>query len=263
MPSTIERGFVPLPKVEQEQPEDNIGIYLNLPSYVDQDRIGVNLRDIAGLCKLGGIRQLLVIGQTDKETSHVIPEVSGLQADGSATASSKMAKVIVPTFEARMDDLGWGRTDRIETRWIGLSVNMNMDEIALRVSEKTGGLHATKNWTKELDKGFKTPIRKAGNQNLLHNLESFDKFTLGLMGAVVGGVEAIEELGGGQASLERVALFAFVYTFVAKVDDASTLRGNPDHRFSIFPGPQIDRAIALSILSRTRTLIKDLYQEKK
>jgi hypothetical protein len=86
MSARIESGFVPLPKVEQEQPEDKIKIILNLPPYVDQDRIGVNLTGISKLCRLGGIRQLVVIGKTDEETSHVIPEISGMNSDGSAIA---------------------------------------------------------------------------------------------------------------------------------------------------------------------------------
>lgn len=261
MTSAIERGFVPLPKVEREQPEDNIRILLNLPDYVDQDRIGVNLAGIARLCRLGGIQTLIVIGNTGEETSHVIPEVVGLNSDGSAVASKKIAKVTVPTFETKMYDATW-RNQQIASRWIRLNINMNIDEVALRVSEEQEGVHSVKNWTQELDGGFKVPIRRAGNQNLLHDLGSLDRQVyagLGLITALFAGLELANN-GSPDLGLDILKLGAAIAVTRAPLLIEALV--NQNYRFSIFPGHQVDRAVALGILSRTKTLIKDLHPDK-
>lgn len=260
--SSIEKGFSPLPKVEREQPEDKIKILLNLPDYVDQDRIGVNLRDISKLCKLGGISQLIVVGKTDQDTSHVVPEVTGLNSDGSATVSKKIAKVTVPTFESSVDNSAW-HDKWISDRWINLEVNLNIDEIALRVSEKPEGVHGIKNWSQELNKGFKTPIRESGSKNLLQGLETKDKDDLIELAGFVFVFDLFSALRGAHISPGYVAQSFLFANLGRKICDVIYKRGNPDYRFSIFPGPQIDRAIALGILSRTKTLVKDLHTEKQ
>ncbi len=258
MSSRIESGFVPLPKVEQEQPEDNIHILLNLPGYVDQDRIGVNLTGIANLCDLGGIRPLRVFGKTGEETSHVIPEIVGINSDGSAMASKKIAKVTVPTFEMRLRNSSW-RNRWIAERWIRLNINMNVDEIGQRVSEQSGGVHSAKNWATELDRGFKTPIRTAGNQNLLHDLEFGDKIHLVGTGGYTILALLVSEIFRPDSRLFYAAGCVIINTVPSFIES----RINPGYRFSLFPGFQVDRAIALGITSRTRNLIKDLNSEKK
>jgi hypothetical protein len=263
MSARVESGFVPLPKVEQEQPEDRIRITLNLPGYVDQDRIGVNLTGISKLCRLGGIRQLVVLGKTDEETSHVIPEVSGMNSDGSAMASKKMAKVTVPTFESSVHDYS-RRNKWIGDRWITLNVNMNVDEIGLRVSENEGGVHSPKNWARELDKGLRTPIRKAGDQNLLHDLESSDKngyFVMAYSAAIA--IPLTISLARGTFNPELGLVYLLATIAGNRLREKILTLKDQDHRFALFPGFQVDRAIALGITSRTRNLIKDLSPEKK
>jgi hypothetical protein len=258
MPSRIESGFVPLPKVEQEQPEDRIKIVLNLPGYVDQDRIGVNLTGISKLCDLGGIRQLVVLGKTDEETSHVISEVSGMNSDGSAVASKKMARVTVPTFEASTHDNS-SRSNWMAERWISLGINLNVDEIGLHVSEEKGGVHAVENWTRELDKGVRVPIRRAGNQNLLHGLRLGD--TMAILNIALAATNIFQMLDVSPLSAALVLAYAEGFKAVEEFFVQRFPDRYPDHRFSLFPGFQLDRAIALGVTSRTRSLIRDLRQE--
>jgi hypothetical protein len=261
MSSRIESGFVPLPKVEQEQPEDKIRIALNLPGYVDQDRIGVNLTGIRKLCNLGGIRQLVVLGKTDEETSHVIPEVSGMNSDGSAVASKKMARVTVPTFEARQQHNSAESHDLIAHRWVDLNINMNVDEIGIRASEKKGGVHAAGNWARELDRGVRVSIRRAGNKNLLHNLEVDDKVKYLTQLGIDGIFLSFALLTNWGLAFDSVFIIGTpIYT---QIVERIYRWEDPDYRFSITPGFQIDRAIALGITARTRNLIKDLNPDKK
>ena len=56
-----------------------------------------------------------------------------------------------------------------------------------------------------------------------------------------------------------------VVGFLAGNRGASYLihRKDPDYRFSLSPGYQIDRAAILSVASRLKTVVKDLHQEEK
>jgi hypothetical protein len=263
MPARVESGFVPLPKVEQEQPEDNIKIYLNLPVYVDQDRIGINLSGIARLCELGGIRPLIVLGQTSQDTSHVLLEVAGLNSDGSAIASKKMTKVAVPLFEADSQN-STRHPVTIAERWKGTRININVAEMGHRVSDQATGVQSTENWTRELNALFKGSIREAGNQNLLHNLEPLDK--LFYLTSLIAYGSTLAEWGLGSELPFPVFVSASVASFFVFGGFFNAVRYaayNPDHRQSIFLGFQVDRAIALGVTSRTRTLVKDLHPGAK
>lgn len=256
MQSKIERGFMPLSKVESEQPAPNIKIALSLPGYVDGDRIGVDVKGIVRLCELSGIRGIAVAGITEGKTSHVIPEVSGLNSDGSATASKKIAKVSVPTFEQMR--LNFPHThSRIADRWVWLYIGMNIDEIGLRVSETPKGVHCVDEWAKQLDKGFRVPIRRAGNRNLLYELEAGDKVDYGFIGSYTGLASGTALLINGKVGLDFIlALSGGIIT--NGIASLFLSRRDPLHRFSVLPGPQIDRAVVFNVLSRTKTLIKDL-----
>jgi hypothetical protein len=267
MSSRIESGFVPLPKVEREQPENNIKISLNLPGYVDQDRIGVNLTEIARLCRLVGIRELVVLGKTDEETSRTLPEIAGVNLDGSAMASKKITKAITtPIFETNSRSYDNRKWPLIANRWIDLNIGINVEEIGLRISRQPEGIRAVKNWAKELNNGLKIPIKNVGNQNLLHNLEIGDKFELGSIVVIVGTSLGLE-LALGILSPILTDMLLISAPVAGKLGSLLRKRmgldPDPNHRFSIFLGPQIDRAIILNIESATTTLIKDIHQDKK
>ena len=141
---------------------------------------------------------------------------------------------------------------------------MNIDEICLRVSEKSEGVHSPKNWARELNKGFKTPIRRAGNQNLLHNLEHGDKADYAWLSVLVAAYPGLPLLVG-QFNPEGAAFNLLWYYGCARAGALIRRVFNPDQnqRFSMIPGLQVDRAIVLGIESRVKTLIKDLHSDKK
>ncbi len=251
--SRIESGFIPLPKVEQEQPENNLEIRLNLPSYVDQDRIGVNLTNIVKLNDWGGIRRLRVVGKYDMDKSTEIPEIVGVNSDGSAIASKKAAKVEVPTFESFSMNSDW-HSSYIANRWKSVAINLNLDEITQTVREKPEGVRSAKSWARELDGGIKHPIRAEGHKNLLHDMESLDKYGLANIAFIGGFFSAVSYVFHGEITPSTFAgawvgnrLVSLVY---AKLDS--------NFRFSLVPGYQVDRAAILSVVSRTKTVVKDL-----
>lgn len=255
--SRIESGFVPLPKVEQEQPEPNLEIRLNLPEYVDQDRIGVNLTQIVRLNDWGGIRRLRVVGKTDMDTSSESPELVGINPDGSAIASKKVAKVTVPTFDSSSRNADWHNYS-IANRWVNAGVNINLDEMSQRLKDKPEVVRSPANWAKELDNGIKATIRAKGHMNLLHSMETRDKSDYGIMMTVSGIASILLFLSEG-----RIAPFTVVGVWAgSRVVSLARSVAQSDWRFSFIPGYQIDRAAILSIQSRLKTVVKDLGQVK-
>src|SRR6266567_8242160 len=74
--------FVPLPDVESE----TVRILDNLPEFVDREQIGVNVRGIERLCRVGGIRSLTLVGKWDGDTTTYTPTIVGVNKNGEGVA---------------------------------------------------------------------------------------------------------------------------------------------------------------------------------
>ncbi len=253
--SAIERGFVPLRRMEEEQPSDKFFVNLNLPPYVDRDRIGVDLARIHRLCKIAGINRILLIGESGQETSTVIPQIAGYNPDGSALASRAVAVVNVPTFDSKTTQEGKARTD---SRLIDISVTANMDEIGLRVADSREGLRSANEWAKHLDGGLRHAVRRGGTSNLLRNRPHFNPD----LPAITASSIIVLDISDGNPDGLLILGETFVYGLSRFFSKSMTLN-NPDHRISLIPGPQIDRAIWFNLVLATGKLIKDMYPDKK
>ena len=252
--SRVESGFVPLPKVEQEQPESKTFYHLNLPDYVDQDRIGVNLTEVEKLKGLGGIELLLVVGNTDLETSSESHEIHGINSDGSASASKKVSKTVIPVFDSdslQLDTFSMENRPRVSV------TQLNVSEISQRVREDGGNIRETKSWVSEIDEGIKGGIRKEGHQNLLHDPKGNDKFIFTIYGVTIAS-DAYDYINTGDIGVSMAA----IYYALNRSINLLYSRIDPYERFSFVPGFQLDRAAILSIQSRLKHVVKDLHEEK-
>lgn len=125
-----------------------------------------------------------------------------------------------------------------------------------------GGVHSPKNWARELDKGLRAPIRKAGDQNLLHDLEIYDKYGYFVI-AYNAAIPLTIALARGTFSPELGLVYLLSTITGGRIGEKIVTWKDQDHRFALFPGFQVDKAITLGITSRTRNLIKDLSPDKK
>src|SRR4030067_2684274 len=101
----IEKGFFPLTEVQDENIE-GIRISLNLPEWIDQDRIGVSLRGIYKMCQMGGIETIKILGSTDGEVSTYTPNLVGINPDGAGIAGKVGLKTEAPLFSSSKDISG-------------------------------------------------------------------------------------------------------------------------------------------------------------
>lgn len=259
MAVNIERGFLPLPKIDKAEPIGGIAVNLNLPLEVDQDRIGINLAGIRELCNLGGISEITIIGSTGGETSHTVSEITGHNSDGSPITMGKVTKVIVPPFASNSHDAT--RSDSgVAERWVQLKIDANIGEIESRVSEKGEGEYSTRNWTRELNSGLKASIRETGTQNLVCRPEPTDKLVYQNYALVAGAFTGATLFTNGE--FNSLSYFALAWG-IHRGYSLYQAYNDRNHRFALFPGLQFDRAILLNLDSRFTTLVKDLYKNKK
>jgi len=263
--SNIERGFIPLRKVEDEQPLETVVFSLGLPPFVDQDRIGVNLGRINRLQGIAGIRQITVTGQNSDTQSQDEVNIVGVNSDGSAIASKGKSKTTVPTYESN----SFVRNDWVpmNQRQIILNIRANLDEISLRLTNSKDGVRSPKGWARELDSGIRQSIKKAGTDNLVRNIDSEVKFQYKFLAIWnLGWIALINTilLKESIQDFPKVYILSMItgpsiWNFLNMITD----RQNPNLRKSIFLGPQFDRAIALRTLTASQKLVKDLRPDKK
>lgn len=262
--SNIEKGFIPLRIVEEQQPLETVVFSLGLPEFVDKDRIGVNLGRIDRLQRIAGIKQITVTGRTFDETSGVDIQIVGMNPDGSAMAGKGGSKTAIPAYESHP----LVANDRVpmSQRQINLNISANLDEIASRLTDSKDGVRSPKRWAKELDKGVRDSINKAGTDNLIRNIDNSTKFNLGFgLGSYALIALFFDQLLNGSFSnfpklYEGALIGGYIGTRIASLAYSRKLQG---HRFSFSIGPQFDRAVVLRTLTSTQKLVKDLHPDKK
>lgn len=260
--SKVESGFIPLPKVEQAQPLDNLLIELNLPQVVDQDRIGINVSRIDSLCRLSGIEALAIIGTTGEETSKTIPQIVGMNPDGSAVASKSIAKTTVPT--SKRLQIAFKHVDNMSLRNTQLNVFVNIDEISQTAAESKSGIREPKVWSENLDKELRTSLRKAGTENLIKYWDPYSKLMYKLGPIFVAGiVEGNDLISNSAFTVDEYMFYLVTVSLVGRLWDTFSNYKDPHFRWSVFVGPQFDRAAVLQVKTRTQKLVKDLGVQAK
>lgn len=253
--SRVESDFIPLPRVEQEQPSEYGEIRLNLPPFVDQDRIGVNVSRMDSLSRLSGFKRLTILGKTGEETSETMPNIVGLNPDGSAMASKSVAKLSVPTFDSMSQTAYESRSQRRANVTIGI----NIDEIAEKNRILGNDARSPKLYIKEVDKAVRTGIRTEGNHNLVgkHTLNWLDLLNDTLMNYNLF-------VAPFSAAAERWDVFS-IQSFVVGLNGFIRIMRwkMPNGRLSYFLGPELDRAAVLQVKARTQKIVSDLHPEKK
>jgi len=238
---------------------------LGLPSFVDKDRIGVNLGRIDRLQRLAGIKQLTVTGQMFDQTSGVDVQIVGMNPDGSAMAGKGGSKTTIPTYESHP----LVANDRVpmSQRQINLNITANLDEIASRLTDSKDGVRSPKGWARELDNGVRQSIKKAGTANLLRNMDHSTKFRYKFLVMWNAGYEILGRTLISHNSAQEIPVHfasgmligSMLYSLIEFVEQ----RKNPKYRKSLFLGMQLDRAVALRALTLSQKLIKDLRPDKK
>lgn len=231
------------------------------PDYIKPGHIGVNLSSLGTLLRLGGISHLRVAGQTDGETTKFTPTIVGYDSQGNAYAGKKGEKTTVPEFTASGDEANPNLNASMwrphSATWKNVVINLNINEMTerIRLEDKwTRGVYSTEAWASHLDEAIKNGVSEAGIRHLTLGLNKnwvSTVFQYGLM--------CFFEAQTGHPSIGGMAFRIPFVSGVLNLMDYIRYRNTDDgFRWSVFYGPQLDRALALKILSKRTQVVKAL-----
>ncbi len=244
-------NFVPISEAKTEE----IKIYPNLPGWVNTDQIGVNMALIHRLTHLAGIYPLIVTGSNSLETTSLVPEITGVDSQGSASASFKAAKTLVPTHNYRLSEGDDFLTH--DRRWSAGLITINNAEITQRIRDDNrfqGDIRSSKAWSYYLNQTIKDGINNLGSNFLVKGLDRGDWMAnLTVYGLAVSFICSSAFLMNVEGYLTNMLGGFYVgLKLPTLLSEILNLASNPHQhreRFSLLPGPQIDRSLVLRAYS--------------
>lgn len=210
-----------------------------LPEWINQDEIGLHLPAIHRRCRLAGIDTLHVSLASGKQ-SEVTPTVVGRNEDSTALLGRLSRIKKVPTYSAELSD-NEERKIPIGYRWGHVRVEMNFSEMEQRIRYREKPIRSSKEWSREINTALQEAIARKGIEHLVFNIKKVDiaeALWFGGLGAWVGSTGKIGPFFG---ILAEYAIMSTMYTFLSRMNFVREALNHP-YRWSLFLGPQMDRA---------------------
>ena len=229
--------------------------------------IGVNTKRIHRLCRIAGISQIVITGSSNEQSSKTSYILSGVDSSGEATA----AKVLQSKGSLfNTDDEYYPHKNDKDAlhslRWRRANITMDFNEMTHRVlneDKARKGIRSVDIWSDYLEKGVKSGIEKVGLKNLLMGYTPKDIVFAGFaisMGAQMA-ASRLSQYEGPSLSGELFFWFLLGYGLPKGGELLGIVTQPPKkhgRRMSLFPGPELERAAALMMVSRTSKLFREL-----
>ncbi len=261
--SEFKKGFTPIEYANTYRTRFAIPV----PEYIKPEKIGVNLGGLTTLMRVGGISHLRVAGQTDGDTSRFTPTIVGYDSQGNAYAGKKGERVTFPESSISTDEANPNLDSSLfrphSVTWKNIVINLNINEMAERIRQEDKwdrGVYSTEAWASHLDKDIREGVTDAGLKHLTLGLSKLN------WGATVFqyGMMAFWEAQNTQPSLQGMAFrLSFVPQILNLWDYFRYGTKDDGLRWSLFYGPQLDRAILLKIISSRANLVMASSEKPK
>lgn len=263
--------FVPLSRASTSR----LRFSVTLPEFIDSDQIGINVQEIHRLCRLGGIKHLQVTGLTEGETTQYKPTIVGVSPQGEAYAGKVATKTEVATSKATSELRRGYNNLPPSARWIDGKIELNLSEIKQRIQQDDSlprGVRTSSAWADHVNNALKEGIAKIGISHLLLGMTKFEAAV-----ALVTDIDATLIAANAEPLIQPImhnyhphipALADVIFGLVFRNGGLNLWErynhrhnvAKEDFRFSLFYGPEIDRALALGVMVATRRLAKALPQ---
>lgn len=237
--------------------EGRLRVNLPLPYGLDE-RIEIDTHKMDVLRQMAGFSRVILTRDNESGTSQVVPQIDGINMDG--TATSRRAKIkFVP--EAKPEFKSDKEVIVNRANWPELKIKLNVEEIQQRMLEKReDSILNEKMWVKKLDLICKNSITKSGVKHLLSMKNGFyDNYMLFYFYGINLRIPILE------TTPLNIAISLFGKFGVDGIDSLfyGLEKKDKGYRMSFTLGPEIDRAIGLSIYSRIGSVIRAKTEEKK
>lgn len=256
-------NLVPLPEADTE----HIKFEPNFPEYVPSGSIGIDLKKIQRLMRLGGISHTIVLGFNDQETSTSVPMITGFNAQGEAFAGKGGVKNEIHPFL----DFNTTPFDNIwhPMKWTVSAIALNNDEIRQRILNDPRfdkNVRSSEGWSYYLDQAIRTGIENTTFKHLVLGVKFRDIKKMAITYSIALGLYSGFSLAlVGDLDVSTLPLFSvYLGSEIANIWIQITQNFPPEqrarfgHRFSFFPGPQLDRALLTLALSKMSRVAKPI-----
>lgn len=251
--SRSERNFTPLSEINHQgavevpiwkrgsEYKTKITTHIDLPPFVDQESIGVNVTTLSRRARLGGIKSLTIVGESGEVSSYT-PNVVGMSPEGGAFAGARGTAKDVKQSSSKVTNYDPIRNPF--TSWADVTVKINTSEIADRHREN---VRSTDAWSREINAALSREITKRGNQQLTGGGVGT---VITLLDVIIGQTYGV--IASAQNNIDSIIPTMIAFNTLGNV--AARLgvhlrNGDTDFRWSLMPGVQIDRMAALSTLN--------------
>lgn len=254
--------FVPLSDIDRVTPTPKMRIDGVFPPYVDPREIGIGLRGINALCRLGGIRRLQVVGVSG-DVSTVTPEIGGMDSHGNAIASLKSTVTKVPAHSGSFQPSNIPDNILSASIWVNATVEINTREIEERIrnANEKNGVRSNKAWSREVNQALRAGIVEVGLRHLLLDHSQTDVLAFGLVTTFQASAIALGLMPSRGLVVPFIAAAGDLLTHV--VDNLGNERDEDRYRHSAFAGYQFDRAALLALRGKSTKVVKALKPDKK
>lgn len=239
----VKKDYTPLPELESPR----FRFSATLPNFVDPRSIGINLKRVALLCRLGGINHLRVEGLSEQEISSYVPAIVGFDAQGNAYAAKTGLKTSISPYTV---DSRTNRGSLLAQRWVNGVIKINTAETANRILSEprwNNGVNTPDAWAYHLNRSIRSGIEDIGTKHLVLGINTID---------ILGVFFVVSSI----TSSSIPSLFNYgAWFFVHNVVMPYMIRTPEGFRRSLFlSGPQLDRALLLRLISSRSTLVKSI-----
>ena len=262
-------NFTPVSELA-EYDDGRISWGLTLPEYAPVDQIGVNIKRLGRLARLGGFNSLKINGYRGDITS-VSPEINDVDESGQATAGMRASVTKAPLQKSGVEKPDLYEEEFYEYFWPNGTISVNVAAVDERVAEKRG-LRSGSVWADEINSAVKLGIRDSTSRHLLENPPSYIKAKLATeplldtfvfyyiynkfmgVGPDVSFTDYLLFFGATSGTISST-IYAAMYAAMPSIRDRPSVN---ERRFSLFCGVHFDRAIAVNGLSRALPLARAL-----
>ena len=263
---TERKEYVPMPDANT----DRVRTAATLPFHLEQ-QIGLNIGRIETLLQIGGIANLKISSDHQGERSQVVGQIVGTGFDGSAVAGKFLCET-VETVENKFAYNG-SIIKAKAARWADMEIILNIPEMTQKILYQDKKVNDAKNWVTELNRALRDSIRKEGIKHLVTVPDDWfmreekrwiipikviniplSVFLFSLHDSTYPIRDiGFRALGGFLLSFPTIWNF-FTETYVL----CGPEKKSSGRRLSLFSLYEVDRALVLQCVSRTKPLVKAL-----
>ena len=265
---SAERKFVPMPEANTSR----LRTTATLPFQLHEE-VGLNVKRLHAICQVSGFSHLRIRNDPQGETSQEIPQVVGIDREGTAIAGKVKIKK-VPTFQFDHSPVDhspafvFGRHWK-QSRWQNLTISLNTEEMKQRIRLSDESVKNPTMWGEEIHRALKSGTLKAGTHHLLKDFKRFEKIFTLFMYTLMSSEEILSvargDLGLGNLAPTLAVDAVLIGTFMTVMHSLGYGVEKPGEgrRISLFFGPELDRAVTLLVLTHTQSLAKGITENNK